>query len=226
MSVTLKVFAVLAAVAVSVAGCGTAGMPTTQVRPTEVGRAQSLTGLLEGFNQVHHAAFTKADANRDQQVDEFEAGPFIDVRDFRRADADRNGRLSEKEFMGWATRGGVLGLFNQDAKSFARAYRTSLLRAFKRLDTDRNQLLTPAEMNDGALDSANVALNIKGIKTYVRVSTLDEGAFRNADKTGDGFLSQGEFEDFAIAGWVALILAPLQPAPTEPGSVAEPASGE
>lgn len=217
-------FTGLVLVAVTLTGCGVTPTGSAQLRNAQGLKAQSSTGLLEGFNQVYQAAFLKADANRDQQVDEFEAGPYIDVRDFRRADADRSGKLSEKEFLTWATRGGLFGLFHQDAKSFARTYRNALLKSFKRLDTDKNQLLTPAEMNDGSLEGAQIALHLKGIKTSVRITTVDEATFRAADKTGDGFLSQGEFEDFAVAGWVALIQKPAQPAPSEPGAVAEPAN--
>jgi hypothetical protein len=124
--------------------------------------------------------------------------------------------LSEKEFLSWATRGGLFGLFREDAKSFARTYRSFLLKAFARLDVDRNKLLSPAEMNDGALHGANITLQLKGIKTMVRLTAFEDLAFRAADKTGDGFLSQGEFEDFAITSWVALIHTPAQPVPSEP----------
>lgn len=217
-----KLAAALLLLSLALTGCGTAGTTLSQPRALQGFSAKSATGLLEGFNQVYRAAFLKADANRDQQVDEFEAGPFIDVRDFRRADSDRNGKLSEKEFLMWGTRGGLFGLFRQDAKSFARTYRNALLKAFRRLDTDRNQLLTPAELNDGALEGAQIALHLKGIRTSVRITTVDDLAFRSADKTNDGFLSQGEFEDFAIAAWVELIQTPAQAVSSAPPATGEP----
>ncbi|MEB3198870.1 MAG: hypothetical protein VKP62_16890 [Candidatus Sericytochromatia bacterium] len=209
--------AVVFSVALLVAsGCARAGNPGPVVSvPGSLG-VRSEAGLAEGFNKVYAAAFAKADANADLMIDEFEAGPFIDVRDYQRADDDRNGKLSEREFRTWASRGGVFGLFHQNVGDFVRIYRRSLLKAFEHLDTDKNALLSPSESNDAALQRANLTLTLKGIRTAVRITAIDAATFQAADKTQDGQLSQAEFEDLAIAAWVTLINPPKGDQSTTP----------
>ncbi|MEB3224127.1 MAG: hypothetical protein VKS61_18795 [Candidatus Sericytochromatia bacterium] len=197
--------------AAMLAGCG-ALTPAARLRQADGLSARSVAGLEEGFNLIYGAAFARADANGDLNVDEFEAGPFIDVRDFRQADDDRNARLSEKEFRAWATRGWLFGLFAQDQKTFVRQQRRTLLGHFQKLDTDRSGLLAPAELADAALLAARIRLDLKGIKTAVQVDSIDELDLKQADKTGDGQLSQGEFEDFILSAWARRINPPRQPA--------------
>jgi hypothetical protein len=201
----------LGLVASVLAGCGAAA-PGARVRSANTVAARTVAGLEEGFNVIYGAAFSRADANGDLAVDEFEAGPFIDVRDFRQADDDGNGKLTDKEFRGWATRGWLFGFFGQDQKAFVRQQRRALLAAFAQLDADRNGLLAPSELTDSAVQAAKIRLTLKGIKTAVQVEAVSEADFKRADRTGDAHLSQGEFEDHVIEAWARLINPPRQPA--------------
>ncbi|MEB3330759.1 MAG: hypothetical protein VKQ33_16155 [Candidatus Sericytochromatia bacterium] len=193
-----------------VAGCGVPA-PASSLRPGGAVEARTLAGLEDGFNLIYGAAFARADANGDLLVDEFEAGPFIDVRDFRRADGDRNGKLTEQEFRSWATRGWLFGLLGQDQKAFVRQQRRALLAAFGHLDADRSGLLSPAELADAAVGAAKIRLTLPGIKTSVQLEGISEAAFKEADRTGDAHLSQGEFEDLVITAWARLINPPRLP---------------
>ena len=195
------------------AGCGQTAVNGAQVRAAAAAEAQATKTLKDGFKHVYGAAFSKCDANGDGNIDEYEAGPFIDLRDFARADENKNGKLTNKEFMGWANRGWIFGLFAQDAQGFFTSTRRSLLKSFSRLDADKNMMLSPAELNDGALSGANLSLTLGGLKTKVSMTTTSEEAFAAADKTKDGALSQGEFEDFVLDGWVKLINPKYNPAP-------------
>lgn len=218
----------LAAIAAAtvLAGCGAnSAMPNAQVRAQLAAEAQATKTLKDGFKHVYAAAFGKCDANADGAIDEYEAGPFIDLRDFARADENKNGKLTNKEFMGWANRGWIFGLFAQNADGFFKSQRRSLLKSFGRLDADKNMLLSANELNDGALTGANLSLTLGGLKTKVQLTTATEEAFAAADKTGDGALSQGEFEDFVLNGWVSQINPKYTPAPEPNPPAPAPAPG-
>ena len=217
-------FAAATAVAM-LAGCGATAMPNANVRAQMAAEAQATKTLKDGFKHVYAAAFAKCDANADNAIDEYEAGPFIDLRDFARADENKNGKLTNKEFLGWANRGWIFGLFAQNADGFFKSQRRSMLKSFDKLDADKNKLLSENELNDGALTGANLSLTLGGLKTKVALTTADEEAFKAADKTGDGALSQGEFEDFVLNGWVKQINPKYTPAP-EPNPPAPAPGGE
>ncbi len=219
---TRLTYTITAAAAVALlAGCGANPLPNGQVRAQLAAEAQATKTLKDGFKHVYAAAFGKCDANADAAIDEYEAGPFIDLRDFARADENKNGKLTNKEFMSWANRGWIFGLFAQDADGFFKSQRRSLLKSFDRLDADRNRLLSQTELNDGALTGANLSLTLGGLKTKVQLTTATEEAYKAADKTGDGALSQGEFEDFVLNGWVGQINPKYTPAP-EPNPAPAP----
>lgn len=201
----------VAAVAM-LAGCGANALPNAQVRAQMAAEAQATQTLKDGFKHVYAAAFSKCDANADGAIDEYEAGPFLDLRDFGRADENKNGKLTNKEFLDWANRGWIFGLFAQDADGFFKSQRRSMLKAFDRLDADKNHLLSETELNDGALANAKLSLTLGGLKTKVQLTTTTEEAFKAGDKTGDGALSQGEFEDFVLNGWVSQINPKYTPA--------------
>jgi Ca2+-binding EF-hand superfamily protein len=221
---TRLTLALITAAAATLTGCGTtAGPNAAQLRAQQAAEAQAAKTLKEGFKHVYAAAFAKCDANTDGAIDEYEAGPFIDLRDFVRADENKNGKLTNKEFMAWANRGWIFGLFAQDADGFFKSQRRSMLKAFGKIDADKNMLLSPQELNDGALSGAKLSLGLGGLKTTVTLTTATEEQFNNADKTKDGALSQGEFEDFVLNGWVTLINPKYTPAP-EP-QPAPPAPG-
>ena len=213
------------AVAAVLAGCGAApNLASAQARAAAQAEAQATKTLKDGFKHVYAAAFTKLDANTDSAIDEYEAGPFIDLRDFARADDNKNGKLTNKEFQAWANRGWIFGLFAQDADGFFKSQRRSMLKSFAKLDADKNMLLSPAELNDGALSGAKLTLSLNGLKTSVTLAATTEETFAAADKTKDGSLSQGEFEDFVLNGWVGLINPKYQPQPEPPAPA--PAPGE
>ncbi len=139
------------------AGCGKTSV-TGAVRPTSVVNAQATQTLKDGFKHVHLAAFSKLDANADGTIDEYEAGPYIDLRDMTKADTNQNGKLSHEEFMAYATRTGLFGWFHTDQASFLSGQRNAMLKAFSRLDANKDMLLVPAEMTDGALAANNLTL--------------------------------------------------------------------
>jgi Ca2+-binding EF-hand superfamily protein len=214
MATRLTTALTAAAAVAMLAGCGAnPALPSAQARAAAAAEAQATKTLKDGFKHVYGAAFAKCDANADGNIDEYEAGPFIDLRDFARADENKNGKLTNKEFLAWANRGWIFGLFAQDADGFFKSQRKSLLKAFDRLDADKNRVLSQQELNDGALTGAKLTLTLSGLKTKVALTTATEEAFAAADKTEDGALSQGEFEDFALDGWISLINPKYTPAP-------------
>lgn len=221
MATRLTTTVAAAAAVAMLAGCGATALPGTQVRAQMAAEAQATKTLKDGFKHVYAAAFAKCDANADGAIDEYEAGPFLDLRDFARADENKNGKLTNKEFLGWANRGWIFGLFAQDADGFFKSQRRSMLKAFGKLDADKNRLLSATELNDGALTSAKLTLSLGGLKTKVALTTATEEAFAAADKTGDGALSQGEFEDFVLNGYVSQINPKYTPAP-EPNPAPAP----
>lgn len=221
---TRLTLALTAAVSAAIlAGCGAAPTTSTaQLRAAAAAEAQAAKTLKDGFKHVYGAAFSKLDANSDNAIDEYEAGPFIDLRDFVRADENKNGKLTSKEFLGWANRGWIFGLFAQDADGFFKSQRRSMLKSFAKLDADKNMLLSPAELNDGALSGAKLTLALGGLKTSVTLAATTEETFAAADKTKDGSLSQGEFEDFVLNSWVGLINPKYQPQPEPPAPAPAP----
>lgn len=226
----------LCALAAVLGACG--AQPTRVALPSVQSaggvQAAATKTLQDGFKHLHLAAFSRLDVNTDNQVDEYEAGSFMDLKDFARADKNRNGKLTKKEFMDFATSGSIFGFVRQDKNAFMRQTRDVLWRAFQRLDADRDRHLKPAELSDKALNKVGIHLRIDGLRLRSQLNELDDTLFESADKTGDGKLSQAEFEDYCMSAFIkginpnyASTPTPAPPAPpAEPGEPSEPDSDE
>ncbi len=223
-----------AAIAVLLAGCGKSApmsaLPGAPVLPPAI-EAQATRTLLTSFKHIHLAVFTKLDANTDNQVDEYEAGTAMDLKDFGRADKNRNGKLTKTEFMEYATGGKMFGFMRQDKADFMKQTRDVLWRAFQRMDGDKNRLLAPKELGEKALSKVGINLRIEGLHAKVAIAELDDAIFEASDKTADGSLSQAEFEDYCMTAFIKGLnpayQAGGQPAPQPdpaPGGGEEPAS--
>lgn len=211
-----------AAVAVLLVGCGKSAnapaLPGAPALPAAV-EAQATRTLLTGFKDIHLAVFTKLDVNDDGQIDEYEAGVNMDLKDFGRADKNSNGKITKSEFMDFATGGSLFGFMRQDKTKFMKTTRDVLWRAFQRLDGDKNRMLKPQELGDKALQKVGINLRIDGLHTKVSIAELDDGIFESSDKTEDGALTQAEFEDYCMTAFIRSINPkyPIggQPAPFE-----------
>ncbi|MEB3329449.1 MAG: hypothetical protein VKQ33_09485 [Candidatus Sericytochromatia bacterium] len=227
----------LVATAVVLSGCGLSPSRPLLSQGVVGAGAQALATktLLDGFKHLHRAAFTRLDSNGDGRIDEYEAGTAMDLRDFSRADKNRNGKLSKTEFMNFATGGAVFGFLRQDRVSFMKATRDVLWRGFQRLDANRDKQLKPSELSDKALAKVGINLRIDGLRLRVGLMELDDAIFESSDKTGDGALTQAEFEDYCMHAFVKGINpdyqfgpapAPAPVPPAEPGLPGEPGGEE
>ncbi|MBO9542619.1 hypothetical protein J7643_18685 [bacterium] len=228
------------------AGCGmtpgASGLSTTEAVGFD---ALASKTLKEGFKQVHESIFSKIDTNGDKYIDEYEAGPYFNlIKEFPKADKTKsgktgNGKISRTEFMRYATAGGFL-TGKDTPVAFLNRMRSFLATAFNRLDQREpgsglfgkgDGYLTTEELGDKAL--AKLGLGFAYDKIHVRVSipTFDPGDISAADKTGDGKLSQAEFEDLYMTTVVKAINpnyvpggnAPA-PAPADPAPAPAPAA--
>ncbi|HEY9721508.1 MAG TPA: EF-hand domain-containing protein [Oscillatoriaceae cyanobacterium] len=206
------------------AGCGTSGMMV----PYQSGlmaaplQAESTTALEQGFLDIYMAEFNKLDANSDNYVDEYEAGPAVDLNDFQKADANRDHRLSRTEFMRYADQSGLFGFLHQNKNQFMQATRNALYGAFQKLDKNHDRLIEENEMSDSAMKKVGIYLAIPSLHVKVVLDTEDTMIFSNADKTGDSKLSQAEFEDYCMDAFLKGINPSYNPNPAPP---APPASG-
>jgi Ca2+-binding EF-hand superfamily protein len=217
----------VATIGLLIAGCGQGGVGGTTVRAGNVEAAATRT-LMDSFNTLYAAAFTRLDANRDGVISEYEAGPFIDIKDMVQADTNRNGSLTQKEFMNYALRGFFFGwihidnagvyLGKYDKNVFAAAQRRVLMNAFNRLDVNNDKLLKPSELAGMAISRTKLSISLMGLKTTVTIREFYEDHFEKADHTNDGSLSQAEFEDYAMLSFIGLInpgyYSAPSPAPT------------
>lgn len=205
-------------------GCGVqpyrATFPTRQA--ASGAQAAATKTLKNGFKHLHLAAFSRLDANADNQVDEYEAGSAMDLKDFTRADKNRNGKLTKTEFMNFATSGSVFGFIRQDKNAFMRQTRDVLWRAFQRLDSDRDRHLKPLELSDKALQKVGINLRMDGLRLRVVLNELDDTLFEAADKTGDEMLSQAEFEDYCMSAFIKGINPNYGTPPSPPSEPQEP----
>lgn len=220
---------VLLVLAAMVGACG--AQPNRVALPAAQGgsfQAAATKTLQDGFKHIHLAGFSRLDVNTDNHIDEYEAGSFMELKDFARADKNRNGKLTKKEFMDFATAGSVFGFVRQNKNAFMKQTRDVLWRAFQRLDANRDRHLKPVELSDKALAKVGIHLRIDGLRLRVVLNELDDTVFETADKTGDGQLSQAEFEDYCIGAFIKGInpnyaYGTTPPPPAEPTDPAEPA---
>jgi len=233
--------------ATMLAGCGvggtTVGLQGTQTAGFDA--AASAT-LRKGFKEVHTAIFTKIDSNGDNFIDEYEAGPFFSLtREFPKADKGKsgkgNGKISRTEFLRYATSGGFL-LGNDNPDKFLSRMRGFLATAFTRLDKKEggffgsgDRYLTQEELSSQALRSLGLGFAYEKLHIRVRIDEVTSDDFMAADVTGDGKISQGEWEDLYMKLVVRAINpnaggspAPMPPAdpgmpPADPGAGTLPA---
>ena len=216
-----------AAIALLLTGCGkVATAPTLAGAPAQSPAMEALATrtLLTSFKHIHLAVFTKLDANTDNQVDEYEAGSAMDLKDFGRADKNKNGKLTKSEFMAYATGGSVFGFMRQDKNGFMKQTRDVLWRAFQRLDSDKSRILTPKELGEKALQKVGIGLRIDGLHAKVAIAEVDDAIFEASDKTADGGLSQAEFEDYCMSAFIKGLNPAYNPGGT-PAPQPDPASG-
>ena len=226
--------------ATMLAGCGiggtTVGMQANQALGFDA--AASAT-LRKGFKDVHTAIFTKIDSNGDNFIDEYEAGPFFNLtREFPKADKGKsgkgNGKISRTEFMKYATAGGFL-MGNDNPNKFLDRMRAFLATAFTRLDKKEGGLfgtgdkyLTQEELSSTALRSLGLGFAYEKLHVRVRIDEVSGEDFAAADVTGDGKISQGEWEDLYMKLVVRAINpnAGSTPAPTPPADPGTPAPAD
>jgi Ca2+-binding EF-hand superfamily protein len=232
---THALFATLATAAL-LSGCGTNAAPSLPVAPQAAAGmdAQATKTLLTSFKNIFLASFTKIDANSDGAIDEYEAGPNINLRDFSAADKNHNGKLTKNEFMNYATGGSVFGFLKQDKNAFMRATRNALASSFNHLDKNRDRLLSSSEMSDKSLAKERIYLAIDSLHIRVVLTELDDTAFEASDKTQDKYLGQAEFEDYCMDAFIKGINPNFSPTPNPapqpepqpaPADPSDPAAG-
>jgi hypothetical protein len=222
-------------------GCGTTPNAAVTATTSNGVSAQSSAVLRQGFEDVHKAIFGVIDSNTDGNIDEYEAGPFFNLRtEFPRADKSKAGIINYNEFMSYATKGGFLGSADTPERFLDRE-RRNLDRAFKALDVAPKKgwfeygdgYLSSTEVSRKAVTKLGLAYSYPKLHLEVRVKGFRRADFLGADKTGDKRLSQGEFEDLYIKAVVDLIgkLAKKPggspaPLPSDPGTApADPGAG-
>lgn len=216
-----------AAIALLLTGCGKSAVAPTFAAPQALSPAMEALAtrtLLTSFKHIHLAVFTKLDVNTDNSVDEYEAGSAMDLKDFGRADKNKNGKLTKSEFMAYATGGKVFGFMRQDKADFMKQTRDVLWRAFQRLDSDKNRLLSAKELGEKALQKVGIGLRIDGLHAKVAIAEIDDAIFESSDKTADGVLSQAEFEDYCMSAFIKGLNPSYQPG-GQPAPQPDPAAG-
>lgn len=214
-----KVLLATAVASLMLAGCGKTGPANVAAVQAANGaaEAQATTTLLKGFRDIHYAVFTKLDANGDGRLDEYEASVAINLNDFQKADHNKDHVISKKEFMNYATDGGLFGFVHQSRTDFLNQARKALANAFNKLDKNGDRLLQQSELSEAALKKVNVNLRIDALHVYVQIQELDDASFDSADHTGDGALSQAEWEDYCVDHFIKLINPKYQPGGTGGG---------
>lgn len=175
--------------------------------------AQATDTLMKGYTAIYTAIFTRLDASQDNRLDEYEASAAIDVADFGKADKNKDGKLTKAEFMSYATGGtGVFGFMHQSKDAFLKQSRDALLKAFTKLDKNKDRYLDNSELSDDALQKVDVYLRIDPLHVNVHIQELDDDLMEKADHTGDGKLTQAEWEDYCLSAFTKMV-NPSSPAP-------------
>ncbi|MEB3223425.1 MAG: hypothetical protein VKS61_15225, partial [Candidatus Sericytochromatia bacterium] len=190
-----------AAVAATLAGCGSQGL-TVAAKPVAAPNFETLAAstLQKAFNQIHRAIFDSMDADKDGWLTEYEVGKHMTMAEFKKADKNDGwgsaGRISRTEFLDYATR--TFLWFHQDKDSFANSFRQGLARAFHRFDENRDGLLVKNELSLADLRRVGLTFEYPKLRLRVKITKVTPELLAGSDKTGDGKLSQAEFEDLYI----------------------------
>lgn len=193
--------------------------------------------LRQSFKDLHTAIFTRIDTNGDNFIDEYEAGPFFSLtREFPAADKGKNGKgngkISRTEFVRYATAGGFL-TGSDNPERFLGRMRNFLATAFNRLDQKQggyfgkgDGYLTSQELSSKALRALGLGFSYEKLHVTVRIDEVEDADFAAADVTGDGKLSQGEWEDLYMKLVIRAInpnAGSTPPAPADPNPAPAPA---
>lgn len=218
----------------TLAGCGTNGnlAASTATARVEAGSVtESASGLKAAFTRIHKAMFNAMDTNHDGWLDEYEVGKHMSMKDFKAADKSQGwgsaGRLSRTEFVDWATH--TFLWFHDDAASFANRFRQDLGKVFNRLDENNDGLLAKNEVSNRDVAKLRLSFDYDKLNVHVAIKKIPADNFAKADKTGDGNLSQAEFEDLYLETVIAALGGdapapnPAPPAPQPAPSEAPPA---
>lgn len=213
----------------TLAGCGTQGNLAAAPKGTETLQVESTAGLRGAFTRIHKAIFTHMDANKDGWLDEVEVGGRMTLKEFEKADKSQGwqsaGRLSRTEFVNWATTSFLW--FKDDAKSFTTRFRKDLGTVFSRLDENDDRLLEKNELSNRDLAKLKLNFSYDKLRIHVPIKKVNVDRFGGADKTGDGKLSQAEFEDMYLEMVIEALggdgSAPQPPAPAPSEQPAPPA---
>ena len=143
---------------------------------------------------------------------------------------------SKAEFIRYATVGGLLS-GKDTPTAFADRMRAFLAQAFTRLDRPDggkwfgkgDGYLSTEELSDSVVAKLGIGFAYDKIHVRVMLSGFGSDDVSSADKTGDGKLSQGEFEDLYMIAVAKAINPnfspepnPVPPAPPAPPAPVEP----
>jgi len=218
-------------------GCGVAPGTGVSTASGDVGFDAAATKTLkEGFKNVHLAIFSKFDTNGDKYIDEYEAGPYFSLtKEFPNADKGKsgkgNGKISKTEFLKYATAGGLLS-GRDTPNAFMQRMRSFIATAFGRLDKKApgsglfgkgDGYLSQEELADTALAKLGLGFAYDKVHIRVMIPAFDPADVTSCDKTGDGQLSQGEFEDLYMIAVAKAINPNFNPNPApNPAPSADP----
>lgn len=218
---TMKKLALLLAVG-TLAGCGIAPQSNLALTNPSALTSQSTEGLQAGWTSIHKAIFDHIDVLHQGFIDENEAGPYISLSDFQKADLNHDGKIDFNEFMMYATQGGFLQ-GNDTEQGFVNRLRGQLGGIFNDLDANHDGWLSQSELSTAALTKEGLAFYYPNLHISVKLTTVTPAEFQGADHLKTGLLSQSEFEDLYVQ-MVCDALDPPAPAPDPAPSAAPSAS--
>lgn len=212
-------------------GCGNPGT-LAPVSQSGALSARTVDVLRSAFPRIHKALFTSMDANGNGWLEAEEATKHMSAKDFAKADTASGwgsaNRLSRTEFVEWATT--TILWFNDSPDSFAKRFRADLGYVFGKLDENRDGLLVQRELSLRDLAKHKLAFHYDKLDVHVAIKKVPVDKIAAADKTGDGSLSQAEFESLYVEMIVEALggegntppapPAPVDPAPVDPAPVA------